>query len=114
MKDAVKPDISVTQEGAFMTLSIDPEFRDLLPPLLKEQRDLLEEDITAHGCLTPIAVWNGSIDGHHRYEICQRLGIPFNTLEMAFGSQLEAKQWALNTQKARRYLSAWEIGQMTV
>jgi hypothetical protein len=32
----------------------------------------------------------------------------------AFEDDLEAQRWALDTQKARRNLSAWELGQIAL
>ena len=59
-------------------LTIDREFRDLIRPLMKDEYRYLESNIVADGCRDPIIVWKGVIvDGHNRYEICTRLGIPF-------------------------------------
>jgi len=35
-------------------LTIDPEFRDLIPPLTDEERELLEASILKEGCETPL------------------------------------------------------------
>ena len=59
-------------------LTIDREFRDLIRPLMKDEYRYLESNLVADGCRDPIIVWKGVIvDGHNRYEICTRLGIPF-------------------------------------
>ena len=59
-------------------LTIDPEFRDLIPSPSDEERALLEDSIVANGCESPLFIWNGVIvDGHNRYEICQKHSIPF-------------------------------------
>ena len=59
-------------------LTVDCEFRDLIRPLLKDEYRHLEAALLADGCREPITVWKGIIvDGHNRYEICRRLGIPF-------------------------------------
>lgn len=42
------------------------------------------------------------IDGHNRYEICQRLGIDFNVVEMEFSSRDEAEDWIDKNQAGRR------------
>ena len=62
------------------TLTIDPEFKRLLPALRPEEFRLLEESILAEGCRDPIVVWeNIIVDGHNRYEICQKNHLEFKT-----------------------------------
>ena len=63
-------------------LTVDPEFRDLIPPLNEEELKLLEESLVADGCESPLIVWNGVIvDGHNRYAICRKHEIPFHSGE---------------------------------
>ena len=40
---------------------IDPEFRDLLPPLAADEFAKLEANILKDGCTTPIVLWQGLI-----------------------------------------------------
>jgi hypothetical protein len=44
------------------------------------------------------------IDGHNRYEICTRLGIEFETVEIEFDSRDDAKIWIIENQFGRRNL----------
>ena len=84
-------------------LTINPIFRDLIPPLTESQKQVLEENLIRSGCREPIVVWKDQIlDGHHRYEICHRKKIPFNTVEEHFESEIEAKLWMLDNQFGRR------------
>ena len=55
-------------------LTIDPEFRDKIPPLTEDEFSLLEENILSDGAVfSPLVVWDGIIlDGHNRYEIIQK------------------------------------------
>jgi len=92
-------------------MQINDKFRHLLPSLTKDQQTGLEQDILTHGCLQPLITWNGVlIDGHHRYDICQKHGISFDTKEMQFANELEAMFWSWNNQKNRRNLSKYECG----
>ena len=93
-----------------------PELAGLLPPLTGEQLGLLEEDIRKNGCYSPIAVNEdlAIVDGHNRYDICQKLGIPFEMRVFHFEDTLEAMQWAVETQKARRNLDTWELGKIAL
>jgi ParB-like chromosome segregation protein Spo0J len=101
-------------ESTEQTPAISPAFAELLPPLSDEQRAILEADILQNGCYSPIIVNEGMdiVDGHHRHAICEKHGIPYQMAVFAFEDDLEAQRWALDTQKARRNLSAWELGQI--
>ena len=62
----------------------------------------------ANGCLEAIVTWNNIIvDGHNRYEICNRLGIPFAIEEKAFQDKAEVKLFMLEKQCGRRNLSTF-------
>ena len=47
------------------------------------------------------------IDGHNRYAICTKYGIPFQTKEMVFNSKTHAEIWIIRTQKGRRNASTY-------
>ena len=58
---------------------IDPELRDLLPPITDEEREALTADILKNGCYSPIICMEDMtlVDGHHRYDICTEHDIPY-------------------------------------
>jgi len=92
-------------------LIIDPEIRSDLPAPLPEELELLEKSILAEGCRDVLVVWKGHgiiLDGHNRYEICNRLGVPFRYVEMEFGSREEALLWVANNQLGRRNLTEYQ------
>ena len=90
-------------------LTVDPEFRDLIPPLNEEELKLLEESIVADGCESPLIVWNGVIvDGHNRYAICRKHEIPFAIQEKNFSSRDDAMLWMLRNQLGRRNLNNYQ------
>ncbi len=93
-----------------------PEMEQLLPPLSVEQFSALEEDILANGCYAPIIVNQDLvvIDGHNRFHVCKKHGLPYRMLVFSFADLLEAKQWALDTQKGRRNLDMWELGKIAL
>ena len=87
-------------------LTVDCEFRDLIRPLLKDEYRHLEAALLAEGCREPITVWKGIIvDGHNRYELCRRLGIPFEVRERHFDNREEAIIWICANQQGRRNIS---------
>lgn len=88
-----------------------PEMAELLPPLSDEQLSLLEADILKNGCYAPVIVDEELhiIDGHNRSSLCEKHGLPYRMTVFAFEDMLEAKQWALDTQKSRRNLTVNEL-----
>ena len=96
-------------EKKLYDLTVDPEFRDLIPPLNEEELKLLEESLVADGCESPLIVWNGVIvDGHNRYAICRKHGIPFSIQEKNFSSRDDAMLWMLRNQLGRRNLNNYQ------
>lgn len=93
-----------------------PEMAELLPPLGAEQLDALETDLIKNGCYSPIIVNEEMviIDGHNRQALCEKHGLPYTMAVFAFEDLLEAKQWALDTQKGRRNLEKWELGKIAL
>ena len=93
-----------------------PEMAELLPPLSGEQLAALEADLLKNGCYSPIIVNEDLVivDGHNRQRLCEEHGLPYQMAVFAFEDLLEAKQWALDTQKARRNLDKWELGKIAL
>ncbi len=87
-------------------LSVDAEFRALIPPLTPDERSALEASLIAEGCRDPLVVWDGVIvDGHNRYAICTARGIPFKTQPIIFADRLDAMIWIRRNQVSRRNLT---------
>jgi hypothetical protein len=93
-------------------LKIDTEFRNLIPAITDEQRQQLEENIVAHGgARDPLTIWlRGDddcvlLDGHNRYEICTKLGLPWTAVQVEFGTREQAADWIDRNQLGRRNLS---------
>lgn len=98
-----------------MKLKIDEQLRDVLIPLSPEKKADLEASILQYGCVEPIITWNGVIvDGHNRYEICTKHGIPFETKEHPFADMLEARLWVWNTLKNSREATIFEKCEMVM
>ena len=93
-----------------------PELAELLAPLTEEQLAALENDLLTNGCYSPIIVNEelAIVDGHNRQRLCEQHGIPYRMVVFAFEDMLEAKQWALDTQKGRRNLDKWELGKIAL
>lgn len=99
----------------FEDIKIDAEFAALIPPLSAEERQQLEENIVEHGgARDPLVAWASKgtltlLDGHNRYEICTRLGLPFDVHELRFKSRDEAEDWIDRNQLGRRNLDARQM-----
>ena len=92
-----------------MNVTIDNEFRTLIPPLTKEEFDQLEANCLENGIQDSLKVWNGVlVDGHNRHEIAQKHGLEFKTEEMEFTSRGDAKLWIIRNQLGRRNLDKWQ------
>jgi len=95
------------------TLKIHPELQNLLPALTDGEYKGLEKDILERGCISAIAVWNDAIvDGHNRYEICQRHGLPFEIRKLRFASLDDAMLWAWTHQENRRNLTPFQKAEL--
>ena len=92
------------------------EMAELLPPLSAEQLDALEADLIKNGCYAPIIINEDMviIDGHNRQALCEKHDLPYTMAVFSFEDLLEAKQWALDTQKGRRNLEKWELGKIAL
>ena len=106
----------ITYTSAERSPVILPEMAELLPPLSEEQLGALETDLLQNGCYTSIIVNEDLVvvDGHNRQQICTRHDLPYKMAVFAFDDLLEAKQWALDTQKGRRNLDKWELGKIAL
>jgi 16S rRNA G966 N2-methylase RsmD len=97
------------------TPEINEEFRDLIPPLTKEEYEGLEESVVNEGCRESIIVWNDIIvDGHNRYEICKNHDIEFSVTEKNFANTDDAKLWIINNQFSRRNISIFDRGNLAI
>jgi hypothetical protein len=85
-------------------LQIDPELKAWIDPLSPDEYALLEASILQDGCRDPLVVWAGYLlDGHNRYEICQKHGIEFSTFEKAgLSTKVDVKIWMIQNQMGKR------------
>jgi hypothetical protein len=92
-----------------MKIQIDPEFRDLIPPLTADEFAGLESNIKADGCRDPLVTWEGIIiDGHNRYEICTANSMQFETVAREFAAREEVIEWIIRNQFGRRNIDAYQ------
>jgi len=98
-----------------MSIIIDPEFKDLIPPLSLEEFAELEASCIKEGIRDALITWpqdDGNeilIDGHNRFEIsAKHAGIQFDVKHYYFSDRNAALIWMVSNQFARRNLSAYD------
>lgn len=98
----------------YIAITIDREFQSFIPAMSDEERKQLEENIVEFGgARDPLTVWlRGDddavlLDGHNRYAICKRLGLPFDVeqLDDEIADRDAAIEWIDRNQLGRRNLS---------
>ena len=73
---------------------IDDEIKSHIPPLREDEFRGLEELILREGCRHPIIVWEGILlDGHNRFDICERNGITYEVEEIDLPDREAAIAW---------------------
>jgi len=86
------------------------ELKEIIPSLQTVEYEQLEANILSEGCREALILWEHGeqyilIDGHNRYEICQKHGIDFSVKVMAFEYIEQVKLWMYDNQLGRRNLS---------
>lgn len=94
---------------------IDNEFKQLIPPLTADEYAGLEASLLTEGCRDALVVWGDIlIDGHNRYEICQKHGIAFQTVQKDFADRQAVLEWIIKNQFGRRNLPAYERARLAL
>ncbi len=93
-------------------LKVEEVFRRALPAQTATENSALEQQLVDDGGpRDPLVVWRRAkddlvlIDGHHRYEICKRHGLPFAVTSLRFESEQDVLDWMLRLQLSRRNMS---------
>ncbi len=89
-------------------LTIDPEFRDKIPPLSEDEFQKLEQNILEDGEVRePLVVWHNTIiDGHHRWKIIQKHNLTnYKVKQMDFSDKWAAIVWMCRNQLGRRNIT---------
>lgn len=96
-------------------LSVDPEFKSLIPPLTEDEYAQLLDNIDRDGFREPITVWLNHgivLDGHNRLAIWQSLYQNADDpkyepaiVEMPFADRQAARDWIIRNQLGRRNLT---------
>ncbi len=65
-----------------MDVVVNEELKAYIDPLTSEEYDALERSILSEGCRDALVLWGDVlVDGHNRYGICRKHGLPFQTVQ---------------------------------
>lgn len=96
-------------------ITIDEEFKNLIPPLTPDEYKGLEESILKEGCRDSLVTWNDIlIDGHNRFEICVKHNIPFQTVQRDFNNRENAIEWIILNQFGRRNINDFQRSELAL
>jgi len=60
-----------------MNITVNEELKAYIDPLTPDEHAALERSILAEGCRDALVLWGDVlVDGHNRYGICQKHGLP--------------------------------------
>ena len=95
-----------------MELKIDEGLKAYIDPLTPDEHESLERSILTEGCRDSLVVWGDLlIAGHNRYGICQKHGLPFNTIQATqFKNIDDVHLWMIDQHLGRRSVSDFQRG----
>jgi hypothetical protein len=103
-------------QGTTLNIIINQELRSFIDPLTPVEYAALERSLLAEGCRDALVTWRDVlIDGHNRYDICQKHGIPFRTVHNNNFETLEdVMLWVIDNNLARRSVSDFQRGMLAL
>lgn len=95
-----------------MNITVKEELRVYIDPLTPDEHDALERSLLAEGCRDALVLWGDVlVDGHNRYGICTKHGIPFQTVQNTrFKSMDDVHLWMIDQHLGRRSVSDFQRG----
>jgi len=95
-----------------MDIVVDEELKAYIAPLTADEHEALERSILAEGCRDALVLWgNVLVDGHNRFGICQKHGLPFQTVQNPrFASMEDVHLWMIDQHLGRRSVSDFQRG----
>ncbi len=95
-----------------MDIVVNEALKAYIDPLTPEEYEALERSILAEGCRDALVLWGDTlVDGHNRYGICQKHGLPFQTVQSSlFRSMDDVHLWMIDQHLGRRSVSDFQRG----
>lgn len=91
---------------------VNAELKAYIEPLTPDEHEALERSLLAEGCRDALVLWGDVlVDGHNRYGICVKHGIPFRTVQHPhFRSVEDVHLWMIDQHLGRRSVSDYQRG----
>lgn len=95
-----------------LNIVVNAELKAYIDPLTADEHDALERSLLAEGCRDALVLWGDVlVDGHNRYAICQKHGLPFRTVQSSLFNSLEdVYLWMIDQHLGRRSVSDFQRG----
>jgi uncharacterized membrane protein YkoI len=95
-----------------VNIVVDPNLQSYIDPLTPEEHDALERSLLAEGCRDALVLWGETlVDGHNRYGLCRKHGLPFQTVQNPhFRSIEDVHLWMIDQHLGRRSVSDFQRG----
>ncbi len=95
-----------------MDIVVNEELKAYIDPLTPEEYEALERSLLAEGCRDALVLWGDLlVDGHNRYEICRKHGLPFQTVQSKRFKDIEdVHLWMIEQHLGRRSVSDFQRG----
>ncbi|MGD9773618.1 plasmid replication/partition related protein [Diaphorobacter sp.] len=93
-------------------ITVLPELLAYIDPLTPEEDEALERSMLEEGCRDALVLWgNILVDGHNRYRICTKHGLPFQTVQNTrFQNMDDVHLWMIDQHLGRRSVSEFQRG----
>ncbi len=95
-----------------VNIVVQEDLKSYIDPLTPDEHDALERSLLAEGCRDALVLWGDIlVDGHNRYGLCQKHGLPFNTVQNTrFRSIEDVHLWMIDQHLGRRSVSDYQRG----
>jgi hypothetical protein len=108
----IRPPVASHPHPVSMHIVVNEELKAYIDPLTPDEHEALERSILAEGCRDALVLWGDVlVDGHNRYGICSKHGLPFQTVQNTrFKSMEDVHLWMIDQHLGRRSISDFQRG----
>ena len=95
-----------------VNIVVQEDLKSYIDPLTPDEHDALERSLLAEGCRDALVLWGDIlVDGHNRYALCLKHGLPFNTVRnVRFRTLEDVHLWMIDQHLGRRSVSDFQRG----
>ena len=100
------------RKRAMTDIVVNEELKAYIDPMTPDEYEALERSILAEGCRDALVLWGDTlVDGHHRYSVCRKHDLPFQTIQNTrFQSMEDVHLWMIEQHLGRRSVSPFQRG----